>query len=184
MRRDGTKIGRMRVEFLRRCFVLEILAWCGLLVACYYVGVLHQPRLERAVLFLGLLAFPPVAATVAEYATRDRAVTIAAAVWPFVLFFLVKKEYWGLRVVSAFGFVLNSAVIIANGGWMPVLNGSPKSDFIHGALTKETRLSWLADQWGGRWAVIWGGNFSIGDVLIYGGLVFLGYQVFRKRFRR
>lgn len=91
--------------------------------------------------------------------------TVVAVGFPFLLWLLLRwrRARYGTALVLV-GAVLNAAVVLGNGGKMPVAGIASEDPGIHWqAMNESTRLPWLGD-------VIWD-SASIGDVFVTIGLI-------------
>ena len=93
----------------------------------------------------------------------------AVACLLFLVVSIADKRSPFFTVPAGIGFILNQAVVLANGGYMPGLGDKPFG--IWTRATAGTKLYVLADihQWLGGW-------YSLGDVFLIGALLLSGVQ--------
>jgi Family of unknown function (DUF5317) len=136
---------------------------------------IRRVELVYAAILLQIAAFP---SGVLPWSTPDG---IARGLWLvsfslLVGFAVVNRAVRGVALVFA-GLASNLAAVVANGGLMPASPHAIRAAGLTYRLknnsisTAQPHLAWLTDRWAVPDWIPWGNVFSVGDVLIAGGIV-------------
>lgn len=108
----------------------------------------------------------------------------ALSLWALALVSVANLTLPGARLIAA-GIALNSIVVTANGGAMPVASDSVAAagrniplDRLHLIADADTPLSWLGDIFP---VSLLRSVYSIGDVILAGGVVILIFKTMTRR---
>lgn len=162
--------------------MLELLSWIGLGVVVAHGKETFRSRIVAAIMILGAVFTRTTGFEIEIPSSFEdivpRVVWLVAVGLPLTVFLGTTKNrrVRALKYVAALGFTLNSLVILANDGKMPVAGGG--NTVVHGNLTDKTKFPLLADRFNNRWVIP--GTFSTGDVLIYSGIVATALQMLRR----
>lgn len=95
----------------------------------------------------------------------------------------IREPFYGIKFLAATGAAMNCLAMASNGGLMPVNKNTAENKGLfkvgrtHVWADEKTRFVLLADQIGSRMVII-SGVASIGDVLIYFGIIITALQLF------
>ncbi len=159
--------------------MLEIAGYVGLLIILFRLpDIFPSMRVFAwtAVLYVAV-AF---VFTVRFNFFEDWITPVAALAYPITIFLLVRPKHFGLKYITAFGFLLNTIAIWANGGRMPVI-AENEYGWVHAPLDADTKFVPLCDIFEN--GAIGRSTYSIGDCFIYSGLVVAGIIILVRAYR-